>query len=278
MTFDIYPASAMPDDALHAGMMECFSDYLVPLSMTPTAFSMMMHQRGLDRAASQVAVARGELIGIWFVGLRDAAAYLIASGTVPTHRGQGIASILSANSLAGLRAWGTETFQTEVLAENHSATRIYARLGMQERRRLSCFATQLGAASPPVTPVERVAWFQVASVLLAWRDWLPSWQNDDASMTAAGSRVMGLRILEDGVSVAAAAFLCDSGTLAQIAVRPDRRRQGLGAALVRATCDLVPNGRVRILNAQEDDAGFAAFAAAQGFEETVVQRELLMKL
>ena len=85
--FGIVDAAAHTDGHLRKALCSAFSDYAVPMRPSPAALDLMMRQRGLDRTVSRVATMDGAIVVIWLVGRRGSASYLIASGTVPAHRG-----------------------------------------------------------------------------------------------------------------------------------------------------------------------------------------------
>ena len=273
---DILPAGRMPATALCAAMRAAFADYAVPMQPAQAAFDDMMRQRGLDPAASRVALDGDAIVAIWLVARRGSESYLVASGTVPSHRGTGLARALAHSSIEALRTAGARRVSTEVMDGNAPAQALYRSLGMEEVRRLACFAWPEGAgAGPEAARVRR--WSDLAVDAGRFADWPPSWQNDDASLLAIEDRLTGLSVEEDGTPVGVAAVLAN-GTLGRIAVRPDRRRRGIGTALVRAARARGAASGLRLVNADAADAGFAAFVAATGARPTVGQLELAMDL
>ena len=159
------------------------------------------------------------------------------------------------------------------MEENDGAYRLYARMGMRQARLLDCYA--LPEAMPEASiDVEDVGWSEVCSAVAACRDWAPTWQNDDAALgrVAEAARVFAVR---DEAGLAGYAAMIDrSAVLAQIAVRPDRRRQGLGRALVAQAVGAATRP-LRVLNADRADDGFAGFMTQAGAQWIVGQRALV---
>lgn len=275
----ICQASAVSHAALHQGMMAGFSDYLVPMRLSAADFDFTMTQRGLQGDSSYVALAEGKVVAIWLVAQEGPAAYLIASGTGPAHRGQGLAWRLAEESFAALRAAGAETFQTEVIEGNSAAERLYERMGLVERRMLDCYdlnSVEAPAASDPgIGPVE---WFEIAAEAAALRDWAPSWQNADHALSRVPEALHGIAHRDDQGLAGYAVLFRPNGTLAQIAVRHDRRGAGLGRALLGRMRAFDPEAGLRLLNADGGDEGFARFVARAGGKPLLRQRELFMKL
>ena len=274
MSVEILPFDAVSEDQVRAGMQAGFSDYALPLRLNPQQFAFMMRQRGLDRAASFVAVADGAVQSVWLTAVDGARGYLIASATAPAFRGQGVARRLAERCLDHLKARQVTTFQTEVLQQNVTALALYRSLGMEPRRGLASFELEVPREAAP-DGIATVAWSDIAGEVAALRDWAPSWQNDDAALARVADALRCVAIREGAALAGYAAFIPSTGTLAQIAVRPDRRRRGIGKSLLRA---LNASSPLRLLNAQEDDAGFAAFLLAAGGRPIIGQWELHVTL
>ena len=274
MSVEILPFDAVSEDQVRAGMQAGFSDYALPLRLNPQQFAFMMRQRGLDRAASFVVVADGAVQSVWLTAVAGARGYLIASATAPAYRGKGVARRLAERCLDHLKARQVTTFQTEVLQQNVTALALYRSLGMEPRRGLASFEVEVPQDAAP-DAIATVVWSDIAGEVAGLRDWAPSWQNDDAALARVADALRCVAIREGAALAGYAAFIPSTGTLAQIAVRPDRRRRGIGKALLRA---LDASSPLRLLNAQEDDAGFAAFMLAAGGRPIIGQWELQVTL
>ena len=259
---------------LRAGMLAAFADYAVPMQPSAAAFAFMMRQRGLDPDASRVALVGDAVAAIWLVALRGDASYLIASGTRPEDRGKGLARRLAFEAGAALRVRGARQLRTEVLEGNEVAIRLYRSLGLTVARHLDCYDIAVGDtdAEPGVASV---SWAVAEPALSAFRDWSPTWQNDDASLRAVAEEVRAFAVRESGDVVAAAAVVPRTGALAQIAVRQDRRRRGLGTRLLRAAAGVAPESKLRLVNAQADDHGLASFLQTNWARRTTGQYELV---
>lgn len=276
---DIRPASDFSSADLCAAMNDAFSDYAVSMTLSDSAFRMMMRQRGLDSAASRVALVADRIAAVWLVSVRDQKGYLISSGTRPEFRSRGLARALANDCLTGLRANGTRSFQTEVMDGNETAMALYRSLGMSVSRRLDC--TEIApppAPAPSASQSSPANWTEIASEVASLRDWTPSWQNDDASLTAVSNETTCLQIRDSDGLAAYAALIPQTATLAQMAVRPDRRRSGLGSVLVSGLQRAMPDRPLRILNAWADDTGYTAFLSSWSAKPTVKQSELFMPL
>lgn len=258
---------------------DAFSDYAVPMRQTLQGFETFLRQRGVVLPRSFVMVEGNEIVALWLISVRGKRGYLASSGTRPAFRGRGIARALAEHSMADLVAKGVNHLQTEVLQSNTAAFALYQSLGMVIRRQLNCFTI-------PETPLVEtglaafvpVQWSDIAPDAAALHDWPPSWQNAAGSLVAAGDNLMCLAHYDAGRLVAYAAVYRDTATLAQFAVAPDHRRQGLGRAIIGTVQRALPDRALRVINAQEDDLGFDTFMQALNAEPIVQQFELCREL
>lgn len=255
-------ADAVCDDMLRQGMIAGFTGYAVPMHPSPEMFAFMMRQRGLDPACSRIARAEGRVVAIWLVSRKGTQAYLIASGTDPAYRGKGLARQLAEASMQALRDAGALQMRTEVMVGNDVAAGLYRRLGMEVERELSCFEVGPIAPTGHGCDPDKVPWTTVEQEVGACRDWLPTWQNDDAALARVAEDVACLALRDARGLVAYAALVHTTNTVAQIAVRPDCRRAGLGRALLQRMLAERQSGMSRIINADARDEKFAAFMAA----------------
>lgn len=260
---------------LCAAMAQAFSDYTIPFNLTVPAFRFMMKQRGLSETASRIALIDGQIAAIWLVSVRANRSYLISSGTLPEHRGQGLATALAHAAIEGLRKDRIASFQTEVLVENKTAARLYSKLGMTKSRDLSCY-TITGPTPHKPAAITDVSWANIAGETHALQDWPPSWQNSNASITAIASDARCFCTRNATTLTGYAVLVPDNGRLLQIGVRPDARRQGIGTALINHALNATPDGRLGLINADAADPGFAEFVRSFPCEQTQGQFELIM--
>lgn len=275
---DIRPVTEIPDLELCHAMNDAFSDYGVPLQLPLSGFQQMMKQRGMVRAHSLAAVDAKGIAAIWLVSVRSDRAYLISSGTRPAYRSRGIARRLANESLTNLRDQGIRTFQTEVMDGNDVAAALYFGLGMSVSRHLDCYELPIRKTVQNTDAVVVGAdWVDIRHDAPALRSWEPSWQNDDESLASITGDIQCARIDDEKGLAAYAAVIPQSATLAQIAVRPDCRRNGLATALIAHCQGHLPDRPLRVLNVEADNPAFSGFMQAMAAGKTVGQRELFMR-
>ena len=277
--FEIRPASGFSNEALRGAMLDAFSDYPIPIELSQDEFDTMMVQRGLDFENSRVAIIDGHLAGIWLAGIRGSKAYLISCGTRPAYRSLGIARAMATDCILHLRGSGVGSFQTEVLRNNELATRLYCSLGMTKKRVLDCYRIPRGNtnASDAINFVG-AHWDEIAPHVVSLRDWEPSWQNNDQSLSAISEQLMCLALYDGSELMAYSAFEAGSGTVHQIAVRQDMRRAKIATSMLCTIQTQLEEMQVRLINVCRTDRGFRALMNHLDANETIGQYELVMPL
>ncbi len=238
----------------------------------------MIRSRALVKNLSHVAFIDGEIAAFWLIGAREQRAYLISSGTLPQFRRRGLFMLLGQSVVDDLNSRGFAWLQAEVLEENASARNLDQKLGFTEARRLHCYslwrATKREPAySVPICDISLVSF----SVRQLW-DIDPSWQNDIPSLIAAAGQTTCFAIHDQSGLAGYAAFVPALSSLAQIAVRHDRRREGLASCLLAHGQDRLGIDGLRILNVDGGDGGLAAFLRARGASLSTSQKELRLRL
>lgn len=258
-------------------MRDAFQDYAIPVNLTLAGFAFMMQQRGLHLGASRVVKVNGDVAAIWLVSIRDDRSYLISSGTVPQYRGYGLATQMGQDALSGLRDANVNSFQTEVLVENAKAAGLYRKLGMAVARNLPCYTIQ----TAPVANQHEVTethWHTLRTTAPSLRDWAPSWQNGDASVSAVSESLRCFQTTDQTGLTGYAVLSPSTNSLLQIGVRPDARRQGVGTALIHHAMQASLNANLALTNIDGSDTGFAQFMGNLGAAEIQGQYELHMSL
>lgn len=277
-TETLLPASGFSDEHLHAAFTVAFSDYAVPMRMPLEAFRTTMRMRSLSPEHSRVAVVDGGIAAFWLIGTRARRAYLIASGTDPRHRRRALSRRLGEAVVSSLADQAFATLQAEVLEDNSGARRLYRALGMDEGRTLDVFSLPSPRRSAPmIDAVEVTDGTAVPKRMEALWDGLPSWQNETEALAAAGPDATCFSVW-DRLGPAGVVLLHPKAqSLAQIAVRPDRRRRGLATALLAHACRELELDGLRATNVDRADSGLTGFLRALGAERVTTQKELMLR-
>jgi len=257
-------------EELYETFTEAFSDYVVKFSPDAAALREMLVRRGWVPELSAAAFDQGKLVGFTLNCLGGGAGYDSGTGVIPSHRRLGLARRLMEYSASLLRNAGATRYLLEVIEANTAAVELYRRCGFDEIRRLQCWSWEprLGTVSAPPSDGAPPSWEALPPM---W-DVEPSWQNSIPSLQRATQphRVIGD---ERGYAIVFPA----TGDLPQLAVRHDRRREGLGRQLLEAA-GAAAGKPLRIMNVDDRDEGIAAFLTAAGAQKSVRQLELALAL
>ncbi|MDL2289396.1 GNAT family N-acetyltransferase [Clostridia bacterium OttesenSCG-928-F22] len=118
-----------------------YSDYIVPMHMTPEGMEAYIKVTGVDREQSFGAFHNGALVGALFNSIEtfkgEAAAYDAMTGIAPEYRGNGLFSKLFEHTKDSLKTNGITQYYLEVITTNERAYAIYKKKGGKVIRELS---------------------------------------------------------------------------------------------------------------------------------------------
>ena len=123
------PAATLGDAGLTSLMNAAYAGYEVPFHLDEAAFRAMAGAFDIDLAASRVALADGEPVGLVLLGARGRGGWIAGMGVVPDARRGGIGRALMEGVLAEARRLGIERVGLEVLERNAPAFTLYRELG-----------------------------------------------------------------------------------------------------------------------------------------------------
>src|SRR5262245_3238126 len=115
---------------------EAFSDYSVPMAMTPESLANMQRRRGYVADVSFGAYDGYRLVGFVLTCLDGDRAYNSGTGVIPSHRRGGLARELVETVIANVPA---RSYVLEVLEDNTRAIALYLGAGFVETRRFRCW-------------------------------------------------------------------------------------------------------------------------------------------
>jgi ribosomal protein S18 acetylase RimI-like enzyme len=270
---------------LHATFQEAFADYAVDMSsLNESLLEIRFTKNAVDWQASVGAFDGDRMVGFTMIAIDDwqgrRAAFDAATGIVPDFRGRGLAREMFDWALPGLREKGVERFVLEVMAENEPAIRAYEKTGFAIRRRLSCLGLNLAAARRRVSAPGRLEIRTVDRKVLLdleeWVDWQPSWENSFAALARIPEQLVALGAFVGQELVGGIGYSPSMNWIMTLVVRPSRRRQGIGSALLQGLVAALPEEQelVKLLNVDSEDLGMRAFLEARGFHHLVDQFEM----
>jgi GNAT superfamily N-acetyltransferase len=227
VTFESAGELAYPDLAQLLG--RAFAGYVVPMQPTPAAMEARNRIEHVDLFASQVARRAGAPLGLALIARRGRRCRVAAMGVVVEARGTGVARALLERVIGDARDRGDDSLILECIASNERAIRLYRRSGFVQTRRL--VGWRAGALAAEVQPIVEVCPGELGRQLARSDDGRLPWQLAPETLVGLTAPIRGWTI--DGTAFAAGSVLEREVSIRAVFTRPDRRRGGNAARLIR---------------------------------------------
>lgn len=272
-------------EIVHSAFLDAFSDYQVKMNLPLSKFSQMLQRRGYFSEISIGAFNNEMLIGLVLNGFRKwngkLTAYDTGTGVIANYRKQGITSTMLLHVRELLKDRGIEQYLLEVIKSNTPAIQLYKKQGFEIIRDLACFQLDKNKYNPMSTcSVEHIDlinlnyWTQLSSF---W-DYVPSWQNSiDSINSAPDTFIYSIVRFEDSI-VGYGIIDKKTGDIPQIAVNKLHRRKGIGRSIVSDLIKSTESYKVCVLNLDEHSKSTKDFLLQLGFQHSVSQFEMILKL
>lgn len=270
-------AEGVSNTALLDVLNDAFSDYLIPLHHTEKSLAQMFRQRSFCPVSTIIAKEGERPVSFWFIGRRGDWAFLVASGTRPDWRRQGLNDRIARRVFSHLKGQGVSTLSLEVFRENDAAVALYQKLGFVTTRKLDLYEISSDTTAPSAG-IDVVTWPDVLTTFRRHRDWEPSWLYEDTSLDAIQEDLDGYCVRSEGHITGALAMIRSSNTVAQIAVQPEFRRQGIGSRLMQRALSKAPGKVMKVINIDASDDGFRKFLAPCDAREVKGQYEMAVSI
>ncbi|HAA23335.1 MAG TPA: hypothetical protein DCR93_37840 [Cytophagales bacterium] len=276
-----------PEDfpKLHAAFLEAFADYSLNILMSREQFAVRFRDKlGLQETYSPGVFYQGRLVAFIFSAVAEyqgsLTAYNGGTGVIPEHRGQKLVDAMYDLMLPKLEADGVERCVLEVLTDNPKALRAYQRVGFEKGDFLRCFKLQELPTKYERT-LENVDIHTKASP--NW-ELYSQWSAAQATFQDQWSRLPGNpheEILEatwQGQTAGVAVYQPHIGRISALAVAPECRGEGIGAALVDEMVKRAAQPNLTVINVREEAEGLRSFFARLNFANQINQYEMVYQL
>lgn len=267
---------------LHSAFVEAFSDYQVKIDLPIGKFEQMLQRRGYSPQASIGAFDGEALVGFVLNGLRSWAgrltAYDLGTGVIPAYRRQGLTSAMLEQLKPLLREKQVEQYLLEVLKDNSGALALYEKQGFQRQRGFACMALAKDKCRAALRHPVAVLAQRVPQGAERFWDGQPSWQNSPDSIRAVADAFHYAAVYADGAVAGYGVIDTRSGDIPQLAVAKNQRGKGIGESLLAALAAATEADSLRVLNVDETLQSTLGFLAAQGFQHTADQYEMLLAI
>lgn len=244
-------------DTLCEAFAEAFADY--DIDSGREELRRMLERRGFVPELSFAAFDGSRIAAFTFngIGTHDGlpTAYDTGTGTLPDYRGQGLASRIFTRSIPHLQAANIRQYLLEVLQHNPAAIAVYGKMGFEISREFNYFRQEkrlvrIPEKHPACPDTIRPIGIEIVRRLTGFRDFRPSWQNDCDSIARSGTNLVGFGLFRDDEPLGYCICEPGSGDIAQLAVDPRYRRQGVGSALLRHALGSITADSVKIVNTE----------------------------
>jgi ribosomal protein S18 acetylase RimI-like enzyme len=273
---------------LFLAYLQAFEDFPSTKDVSIGSFQNMIEIRGYIPEISLGAFEKSNhvLAGFILNGFRawngKSTVYDILTGTVPSHRSQGIANTMFEKLRVLLRQKNAEQYLTEVKKENTIAIELYKKQGFEIRRGLSSFRIKKGNLNKTTsaykieyfTDIKQNEWERLKSF---W-DFQPSWQNTISSINAVKGIMDYASVCLDNNIIGYGVVNRKTGDILQLAVHKDHRRNGIAGSIVSALFEKVAMNQLNIFNVDDACDSMKLFLIKLGFENTINQYEIVLTL
>lgn len=258
-----------------------FSDYIVPLHLTPSIMEQKIQGENLQRDYSIGAFADDTLGGfiLHAVNNKEQPTILYNGGTgvVPTYRGQHLVQKMYNQFIPVYQDKGIRKIILEVISTNLPAIKAYTNSGFHKTRTIHSFKgivdMHITAADISIKENKTPNW----SMLSTFMDMTPTWSNTASSIQREGAFTATWVATAAGETAGYISVHKDTRRIRSIAVHPRFRRKGIGTALIQHAADLL-KGPMSIINIDEHFPEINSFLKQVGLEHYLSQYEMAIEL
>ncbi|MEC5142266.1 GNAT family N-acetyltransferase [Chitinophaga sp. 212800010-3] len=260
-----------------------FSDYIVPLHLTPSILEQKIQGENLQRNYSIGAYAGDKLGGFILHAVdnkeRPAVLYNGGTGVISDYRGQHLVQKMYDRFIPVYQQNGIRRIILEVISTNLPAIKAYTNTGFEKIRTIHSFKGTVGKlpsnkdAGISIQPNNAPDW----GTLAAFMDMTPTWSNTISSIRREAPYTATWEAAIEGQTVGFISVHKDTRRIRNIAVHPGFRRKGIGTALLQYAADKV-NGPMTIINIDENFPEISQFLQSAGLEQYLSQYEMELKL
>ncbi len=272
-------------DTLYEAFAQAFADYEIHPGREE--LNKMLRRRGFAPELSFAAFDGDRIAAFTFNGIGSCnglpTAYDTGTGTLPAYRGQGLAARIFTCSIPHLQAAGIRQYLLEVLQHNPAALAVYRKMGFETTREFNYFGQEkckihLPEKQPAFPHAFRPIDLDTVRRLAGFLDFRPSWQNDDGSVARAGGDLTVFGLFHDDEPLGYCICEPSSGDIAQLAVSPRYRRQGIGSALLHHALGAIAADTVKVINTDIACEPLTQFLRSANFQLKGKQFEMVRKL
>lgn len=255
-----------------------FSDYIVPLHLTPSILEQKMQGENLLRDYSIGAFA-GNALGGFILHAVDNKAhptvlYNGGTGIIPQYRGQHLVQKMYDQFIPAYQSQGIRKIILEVISTNLPAIKAYTNTGFHKTRTIHSFKgnikTHKNPAGISIKENKTPDW----PLLDTFMDMIPTWSNSVSSIQREAPFTVTWEATANGQTAGFISVHKDTRRIRNIAVHPEFRRKGVGSALLQYASDQFMGAAVSIINIDEHFPEIDKFLQQAGLMHYLSQYEM----
>ncbi|SEW29940.1 GNAT family N-acetyltransferase [Chitinophaga arvensicola] len=258
-----------------------FSDYIVPLHLTPSILEQKMQGENLLRDYSIGAFA-GQQLGGFILHAVDnkehpTVLYNGGTGIIPAYRGQHLVQKMYDQFIPVYQDKGIRKIVLEVISTNLPAIKAYTNTGFHKTRTIHSFKGTVQTHKTPVGISLKENKTPDWSLLASFMDMVPTWSNTMTSIQREGPYTVTWEAVVDGQTAGYISVHKDTRRIRSMAIHPQFRRKGIGSALLQYAADQL-KGPLSIINIDEHFPEIDQFLQQAGLMRYLSQYEMEIEL
>ncbi|MEZ5059203.1 MAG: GNAT family N-acetyltransferase [Saprospiraceae bacterium] len=269
--------SSTPTQTILDSFNLAFSDYSIPMKLSLDQLEAKMDTEDVNKEISVGAFRDGKLVGFVLHGQRTVGnikrAYNAGTGVIPEERGQGLTKRMYDFILPKLKEDGFGEVMLEVISNNIPAIKSYEGIGFKKVREIVCFRGEIDIKSfnqeVKIKQVEAPNFDELEEI----GEIEPTWQNSKETILNIGKNALCFLAFFDDKVCGFAIVNSSSNRLLQIAVKQEKRNQGIGSALLNHIKDQV-SPTISIINIDSRFESTLDFFERRNLGRFLVQREM----
>lgn len=258
-----------------------FSDYIVPLHLTPSIMEQKIQGENLHRDYSIGAFAGNELRGFILHApddhLHPTMLYNGGTGVIPAYRGQRLVQQMYDHFIPRYHQQGIQKIILEVISSNIPAIKAYSSTGFEKIRTINAYKGNIRIDKTPAGISVKENKTPDWSVLATFMDMEPTWSNSVSTLLREAPFTTTWEAAINGETVGYISVHRDTRRIRNIAVHSRFRRQGVGSTLLRYAATHL-DGPFTIINIDENFREIGLFLERAGLEQYLSQYEMVLKL
>ncbi|WP_212002333.1 GNAT family N-acetyltransferase [Chitinophaga sp. HK235] len=268
-------------ETLSSTFNEAFSDYIVPMHLTPSILEQKMKAENIQRAWSIGAFNGNELGAFILHGVDNnehpTVLYNGGTGVIPAFRGQHLIQKMYEQFIPYYKQQGIRKILLEVISSNLPAIKAYTSSGFHKVRVFRCYKgiVTVHKTAPGINIRENNTpeW----SILSTFMNMEPSWSNMVGSIQRERPATSTWEAVFNGEVVGYISVNKESRRIRNIAVHPAFRRKGIANALLQYVAQEL-DGPMSIINIDEKNPEIGAFLEQAGLQHFLSQYEMAVEI